>query len=353
MERDFETQIPQLLARDLVGEELDHAQRATISEWLAADPHNRELYEKMTSGDSMECYVALRQGRYLARVERLWHRRRIARWAAVSTAAAMAAVVMLVVRPANDHAVLLSERAHKAVLTVANHTVELSEADEASWTAHVPVSAETSIVKVEVPRGGEYRLRLLDGTRVWLNSGSSIEYPEAFGAAERRVSITGELFFDVAHDSEHPFVVATSSGADIMVRGTRFNVRSGTTASVALVEGVVDVSAPNCFTSLSPGWQATFEGGAIAVSQVDDMREMTAWVDGRFYYRGESLDRIFAAIEQWYDIEILFNIDDARRVGNVTFISSRSKTLGEVLESLRHVTGMSYTTRGETITILL
>src|SRR5699024_1421277 len=83
-------------------------------------------------------------------------------------------------------------------------------------------AGEVTYNTLSVPKGGQYRLKLPDGSKVWLNSASSIHYPTAFTGKERKIKITGEVYLEVAKDVEHPFIVQTRH-SDIQVLGTHFN----------------------------------------------------------------------------------------------------------------------------------
>jgi ferric-dicitrate binding protein FerR (iron transport regulator) len=248
---------------------------------------------------------------------------------------------------------------HKALLTAGGQTVALSGQDERVWEEYVERAADgvdaIDTIKVVVPRGGEYRLRLGDGTVVWLNAESAIEYPRDFAQGRREVRVTGEAFFDVAHDVTHPFVV-DAGGLTVTVLGTRFNVNSYADARVAAItleEGSVEVCNSGSKVVLAPNHQALFDRdrGTVTVEPVADMMDFTAWIDGQFHYRSAELAVIFAALERWYDVDIVCDPASVARIDDITLTFNRSENLNTVLEALAGLTGISPTIDGGTVYI--
>lgn len=160
---------------------------------------------------------------------------------------------------------------------------------------------------LNTPRGGQYQLTLPEGTRVWLNSASSITYPTAFKGAERKVSITGEVYFEVAEDASHPFVVSKGD-MDITVMGTHFNANTyddEKDIKVSLLEGAVKVSRSGKGEVLKPGQQAQVTDAVKVISNVD-MAEVIAWKNGSFYFRRASLPVVLRQLSRWYDVDIVY-----------------------------------------------
>lgn len=159
---------------------------------------------------------------------------------------------------------------------------------------------------VRVPRGGEYLLTLSDGTRVWLNAGSSITYPLRF-SDERRVTVRGEVFFEVAHDARHPFIV-TAGDAELTVLGTSFNVTAYADEErieTTLVTGSVRVKSRQTSVVLSPGQQAGINAlsGDIKISEVN-VEACTMWRRGLLVFYDEPLRDICRKLERWYNVKI-------------------------------------------------
>lgn len=168
-----------------------------------------------------------------------------------------------------------------------------------------------------VPRGGMYSLELEDGTRVWLNADSRLEYPAVFPSGRREVSLSGEAYFAVARDTSAPFTVRTARG-DVRVLGTEFNVKCYADEGVmeaTLVEGQVGLSDEGAGSVvLEPGEQAVVGEGVqgIAVREVN-VQHYIGWKENRLSFQGETLEEIMQVLARWYDIEVVF--EDARLRG--------------------------------------
>lgn len=168
-----------------------------------------------------------------------------------------------------------------------------------------------------VPRGGMYSLELEDGTRVWLNADSRLEYPAVFPSGRREVSLSGEAYFAVARDTSAPFTVRTARG-DVRVLGTEFNVKCYADEGVmeaTLVEGQVGLSKEGAGSVvLEPGEQAVVGEGVqgIAVREVN-VQHYIGWRENRLSFQGETLEEIMQVLARWYDIEVVF--EDARLRG--------------------------------------
>ncbi|MCY1722486.1 DUF4974 domain-containing protein [Prolixibacteraceae bacterium Z1-6] len=169
-----------------------------------------------------------------------------------------------------------------------------------------------------VPRGGEYNLILSDGTEVKINSESILRYPVVFEEKQRNIQLIGEAFFDVKTDSLRPFIV-TSADHTVKVYGTSFNLKSyGNESYIAttLVEGKVTVSNNSESSSeqiLQPGYQSIYkkDSGEFEQHKVD-IRQFTAWKDGRFYFRNMTLEDITLVLGRWYDVAFKFRNKDAK-----------------------------------------
>lgn len=176
------------------------------------------------------------------------------------------------------------------------------------------------------PRGGQYKLKLADGTTVWLNAASSIVYPTSFTGKTREVSITGEVYFEVAKNAAKPFIVKTYSD-EIVVKGTSFNVNSysdETAVKTSLLEGLVEINGK----LLRPG--KAYQGGVIA--ETDIARDL-AWKNGVFNFHEVALKDAMKQIARWYDVELHY----AGNVGNILLGGEigRNLTLQQVLNGLQ------------------
>ncbi|GHT60192.1 hypothetical protein AGMMS50239_08650 [Bacteroidia bacterium] len=171
--------------------------------------------------------------------------------------------------------------------------------------------AETQLTaqqELYVPAGQRARLTLPDGSTVWLNAGSTLLYPSAFGK-ERNVCLKGEGFFDVAKNPDKPFIVSTDS-IDIVALGTQFNVYSYAKAgyvNTTLIEGSVKVFRPGEKTGgtlLQPNQQAIYKNGKFSVKTSADTDKLM-WKEGIYTFREENLDTIIKDLELYYDVKII------------------------------------------------
>lgn len=192
---------------------------------------------------------------------------------------------------------------------------------------------------IQTPNGGQYRLVLPDGTGVWLNAASSLRYPTRFTGNERRVSVTGEVYFEVTKMPARPFVVE-KDGMEIRVLGTHFNVNSYTDEPdlrVTLLEGSVTVNSMHEATAraltLRPGQQARLTGnGQLQLTSDIDVEEVMAWKNGLFDFSNADIQTIMRQIARWYNLSVVFqgSIPQREFSGKIT----RSTNLSNVLKIL-------------------
>ncbi|MBB5439392.1 hypothetical protein HDC92_003085 [Pedobacter sp. AK017] len=196
------------------------------------------------------------------------------------------------------------------------------------------------------PLGGTYSTILPDGTKVWLNADSKLEFLSNFrNVAQRIVKLTGEAYFEVAKDKAHPFIVQ-SAGQNVTVLGTHFNISAykGEGIRTTLLEGSVKVNA----VSLKPNQQSLLTGNTIKVSQAN-IEETMAWKNGNFIFNGESIQNIMLKLQRWYDIEVNYQGDVSTELyyGNI----SRFKNISEVLKMLEKAQGVHFKVEGRRVTV--
>lgn len=191
---------------------------------------------------------------------------------------------------------------------------------------------------MRVSRGGEFKVRLQDGTLVYMNSETELKYPVRFVGKERRVYLSGEAYFEVQRDTTKPFIVVMN-GNEVRVLGTEFNVRSYEDEKcqfTTLVAGKVLLTTHDhrCI-ELLPNEQGIVDPqGDIRKEQVD-VALYTAWKDGNFVFRKQSLEHIMEIVERWYDLKVTFEDEWCKQVsfsGNVERYDDFSK-LAEMLEA--------------------
>lgn len=160
------------------------------------------------------------------------------------------------------------------------------------------------------PKGGQFHILLPDGTKVWLNTASSLRYPTVFKGTERRVEVTGEAYFEVVKNAEMPFKVKVGSQAELTVLGTSFNVNAYSDEAAimtTLVEGSVRVSKDRANAVLLPGQQAQLnQAGRINVIKDANVNKVLAWRLGVFNFENSSLQEVMRQLARWYDIEVVY-----------------------------------------------
>lgn len=166
-----------------------------------------------------------------------------------------------------------------------------------------------SFNSVVTPRGREFKIVLPDGSNVWLNAASTITYPTSFTGEQRKVSITGEVYFEIAKDRKHPFIVSVGN-AEITVLGTHFNVMAYTDekqVNTTLLEGSVKLSLKNQQVVITPGQEASFsiQSDQIRVEKADT-KQAIAWVDGKLSLDNLGVEAIMRKISRWYDVDVEF-----------------------------------------------
>lgn len=206
---------------------------------------------------------------------------------------------------------------------------------------------------LRIPRGGEYTLTLEDGTVVYLNSESQLQYPIQFVGNERRVYLSGEAYFEVKKDAGRPFIVATQK-TKVEVLGTSFNLRSyedEEAVAATLVEGKVRfVAEDGGQVSLKPGEQGVWsEKGQLTKQEVDTYL-YTAWKDGNFVFRKQPLEEVMRVIARWYDIDYYF-IDASQ--SKITFTGNvrRYDNFCKILEMLELAGGTRFEIQGKSVFI--
>jgi ferric-dicitrate binding protein FerR (iron transport regulator) len=203
------------------------------------------------------------------------------------------------------------------------------------------------------PRGGQFQLTLPDGTKVWLNAASSLKFPVAFRGPLREVTLTGEAYFEVAHNAKQRFIVHTAR-MDITDLGTRFNVMAyydEAAVKTTLVEGAVNISDGKKNALLKPGQQAVIDknsNSGIKVQAVD-VEEAIAWKNGEFYFNHTSIYEIMRQVSRWYDVEVTYQDSlDAYLSGNIR----KNVNVSEVFKMLELAGGLHFRVDDKKATVM-
>lgn len=198
-----------------------------------------------------------------------------------------------------------------------------------------------TINTLSVPRGGEYQLVLSDGTRIWMNADSELRYPTCFVGATREVYLSGEAYFEVAKDVDHPFLVHTNRHT-VNVLGTRFNVSAYPEHPIrtTLAEGKVQVKIADQVVELSPDQQAFIglDSDQVTICPVSASL-YTSWTQGIYEFRNTPLEEIVEQLERWYDVDICFK-DEAlkrKRFAGIVFRHEQLSMAIEIIEKVSQV----------------
>jgi hypothetical protein len=197
------------------------------------------------------------------------------------------------------------------------------------------ISGKIEYNTISNPKGSKViNMVLADGSKVWLNAGSSLTYPVLFIGNERKVSVTGEAYFEVTHDASKPFVVNNGS-MNVRVLGTHFNVNAfeddGSDIKVTLLEGSVKIDNGNATGLLKPGQQAVVIKEIEVLNDVD-LDLVMAWKNGYFQFNNASLQNVLKEVSRWYDVNVVYEGHNQPRqfVGEM----ERALSLSQVLKIL-------------------
>lgn len=246
------------------------------------------------------------------------------------------------VMPGSDKAILFLGDGKTVVLDSVNNGLEIDQAsaltvyENGQLRYEAEENAPLIYNAIATPKGGQYKLRLSDGTKVWLNADSYFRFPVSFKGDLREVELRGEGYFEVKSNREIPFVVKIlhdrHPDTRVNVLGTSFNVNAyenEQSQSIALVEGELSIETASGSTGLKPGELLEVgENNKIVQANLD---VITAWKDNRFQFEDESLKSILKQIERWYDVEVIYDqLPNERFYG----IISRDVPLSQVIKML-------------------
>lgn len=206
---------------------------------------------------------------------------------------------------------------------------------------------------LEIPRGGEYLLTLSDSTVIHLNSESTLSFPVKFQGEERRVYLTGEAYFKVKKNPEHPFVVATGE-QEVLVTGTTFGVRAykdEKDIQTTLESGKVMVRTKGKSVNLVPNKQALFDKSTMKLMVRDvDVDLYLAWIDGRIVYDNCPLEKILMDLGRWYNINVFYTRDELR-LYQFSLNMKKHETFTDVLELIGKTGDVQFEIKDNTVIV--
>lgn len=368
-------------------------EEATFKKWYESDPENRVYFEKAVS--YFERYYSGSTDRiidkdaawqeFLAYTHPIHHGRRLRmlRYAAMISLPLIGsclAYLLLTQSPESDQrAIELSQPVPgetKAVLVLGNgQKIQLSgevRKDTLALESNVIINQgqqglqynkltpnEASVISnntVITPRGGEYQVKLSDGTKVTLNAESKLIFPVEFTGNLRRVQLTGEAYFEVTPDAKAPFIVETMAGK-IKVLGTSFNVSAyfnDDVVQTTLVSGSVSFTQPGRTEGsiIKPGEQISYHktNQTIQIQQVNT-EAFCSWRNGLFVVEAQRLEDIMKRIARWYDVEVFFVNPETK---NLVFTGDLEKyeKCDVILKIIELSTHVKFTLKGRTVTVM-
>ena len=219
--------------------------------------------------------------------------------------------------------------------------------------ADLPISdAATVRNKISTPNGGFWKVQLSDGSSIWLNSASTLSYPSTFKGQDKRiVSLSGEAYFEIAKDQEHPFIVETK-GQEVEVLGTHFNIKAypeESNTKTTLIEGSVKIKVNLQDQLLKPGQQATLSDNSLQIENIQTEYAI-AWKNGFFMFNYEDLETVMLKISRWYDVQVEYENASVKR--HVFFGTiSKYENVSNVLAMLERTRVVKFKLEGKKIKV--
>lgn len=383
-----------------------------LEEWTRESTDNRELFESLTNPAHLRAAL----DRYDEKKQQMLHRiqdsitiNRIHRsawwyvWGRCVTVAVVVSLLFMVawylmnkntlryatysmpsrykndVLPGSDQAKLMLDDGSVIILIDSINGLLATDAigqaqvfKENGWLSyHNSTPGDSSYFNtIRVPRKGQHRVLLPDGSRVWLNAGSSLRYPVAFGTRERRVELQGEAYFEVTGIPRNipagatrpqspvnntPFVVdlLTAAGStQLIISGARFNVQAypgDPHSCITLLEGDLKLHKVHHNMALQPRQQALLgHNGHAAIQNGVNTAEAIAWKEGMFRFREAKLDQIMKQVERWYDVEVVY---ESSVQAAFTGSFERNVPLSQLLKYLEELKPVQFTLSGNKITV--
>ncbi|HMK16866.1 MAG TPA: FecR domain-containing protein [Chitinophagaceae bacterium] len=350
------------LVAGYIRQTLTEKEHDELDEWMTASDENQRLFEELTDPVTIERGLnEMESVNVVAARERIKNKIRFTdqktasgkkRWISFSTAASIVIAIGViffmvnrktkpgketvktgVIKPGGNFAELILANgkvvnlyeAKNGLIDSTNGNEVLKSADgQISYENHSNTENEFHLLKT--PVGGQYSVTLPDGSRVWLNSLSSLKYPVSFSGSERVVELEGEGYFEVVHQSspglkatpseggqeKTPFVVKVN-GMRVEVLGTHFNInayKDEPSVNTTLLEGRVRVGKSGSPEELvlKPGEQTRLmENGELKIENNVDINEVVAWKNGMFQFKDAPIENVMRQVARWYDVEIVYD----------------------------------------------
>ena len=389
--------IADLVAKKIRGT-INPQEQEELDRWMGESPDNRLLYERASDPrkqlEKMEIYRLFDKEKVWANLEEELFQgrtvqfvpRKLLRYAAAillplivgggfaymylrTPSANTIAEIDSTIKPGSQNAVLiLSDGGSvdlgqgEAMATLQDGDASITDENQSlSYSSQSGESVGMPMLfnELRTPRGGGYNLQLADGTRVWLNSGSSLRYPVSFHDSSRQVFLEGEAYFEVSHTGQ-AFTVS-SGNMNTRVLGTSFNISAYADDEAfitTLVEGKVSVelvaedASASTSAILEPDMQATLfrETGQISTAEVS-ASGYTSWIQGKIEFHNEILESVMKRLARWYDFEYTFE-NSAAREFHFSARLDKEESISAILEMLEMTTDVKFEFRENSIVVL-
>ena len=381
----MENRIWEIIAASIHGEELSQEEISTLQVWLDENKQNRDEYARL------QIFYAENKGSLTdnINVQRAWEdnyarrkagkmirlRRKIVRWGYAAVVTLVIGVGVLLLTEKDDEQAVKVEFVEsqivpgspKAVLTLASgEELDLQEEGQfvskdssrirnvgnvLEYEAGVKKHGEKKLEynTLTIPRGGEYQLKLEDGTNVWLNAETELRFPVAFGDSERRIFLKGEAYFDVIHNEKQPFVVNTHR-FDVRVLGTCFNVKSYSSDEVVSVDvesGKVQVDLPEAMMRLKAKEQVLINTVSGEYNKRHEERGVAVWQKRGLRFNSTPICDVAKELERMYNCRITFT--QGQEFNNLISGEHDNKSLEAVLQSIGYTSGIHYKRSGDQV----
>ena len=378
--------IAALIVKSIKGKESEE-ERNELDAWRNASDRNRRLYQKYQDAEYFRARSIVKEKEYESS-ERIWKsiktgiakKKRALLVKVVSCAAVFALLLsagalwiiqsdayqfecqddMTAIKAGDSKAILSlvdgSEYCLNSRIRLALIGENYAIRDEAG--THIIVNKKEIDTKKEnklfVPRNGKYEITLCDGTKVWVNSDSELYYPSAFASDQRIVKARGEMYFEVSHHDNWPFIIETDYGR-VEVKGTSFNLRSYREEKrlvTTLVQGKVLVSSNETedIIELHPGETAVVTGNQEIDVVTANVQEAISWKDDMFVFRSSTLEQIMEEAARWYDIRVVW-LSEERRHTLFSGELPRSKDFVDFVRMIELTEKVSFSVKGRTVYI--
>ncbi len=372
--------IETIIVKYLIGTITD-SEREILHKWIEETSYNREIFDTLCNDDSfvsryrayerIDTYTAKR--RFVAHI---FSRTIFSYWKRSLKYAAVFIPLIIItyylytnqeqvptpqfalheVPPGEYQARLILDNGFEMPLDDSSKSIIFDDSVSAEMISgtitYLPHAIKTKLEynTIVVPRGGEYKLTLSDGTCVHLNSESSLRFPTTFAEGERKVYLTGEAYFEVVPNSSSRFVVEVA-GTQVHQYGTVFNINSYSgTPEVVLVSGSIGITSQKFSDEvrLCPGQMARC-GDDITVTNVNAATYIE-WTKGRFVFDNRRLDEIADILSRWYNVYI--KIDD-EQVATMCFTGSvsRNSTIQHIMNAISYAQDVKVSVVGNIIKI--